>query len=76
MEFCDECGSMMKREDSVMVCSSCGYEAEQEGDSGDFISTTEQTGDELSESSDDANYEGRSWDAGCCWSIIVAVDRE
>jgi len=53
---------MMKREDSVMVCSSCGYETEQEGDLEDFISTTEQTGDELIETSEDANFEGKPTD--------------
>ncbi|MCU4719351.1 transcription factor S [Halapricum hydrolyticum] len=26
MEFCDECGSMMKTEGDVWVCSSCGAE--------------------------------------------------
>ena len=62
MQFCDECGSMMKKEDGVMVCSSCGYETEQEGDSEDFISTTEQTGDELIETSEDANFEGKPTD--------------
>jgi len=62
MQFCDECGSMMKKEDGVMVCSSCGYEAEQQRDSEEFISTTEQTGDELIESSADANFEGKPTD--------------
>lgn len=26
MEFCDECGSMMKTEGDKWVCGSCGYE--------------------------------------------------
>ncbi|MFB6089989.1 MAG: transcription factor S [Halobellus sp.] len=26
MEFCDECGSMMKTEGDVWVCGGCGYE--------------------------------------------------
>ena len=26
MEFCDECGSMMKTEDETWVCGSCGAE--------------------------------------------------
>lgn len=25
MEFCDECGSMMKAEEDVWVCGSCGH---------------------------------------------------
>lgn len=62
MQFCDECGSMMKKEDGVMVCSGCGYEAEQEGSTEDFISTQEQTGDELIETSEDANFEGKPKD--------------
>ncbi len=31
--MCDECGSMMKKEDGVMGCPNYGYEAAQEGDS-------------------------------------------
>ena len=26
MEFCDDCGSMMKTEDGMWVCGSCGFE--------------------------------------------------
>ncbi|MFW6153440.1 MAG: transcription factor S [Halobacteriota archaeon] len=26
MEFCDECGSMMVREEGTWVCTSCGHE--------------------------------------------------
>lgn len=53
---------MIKKQDGVMVCSNCGYKAEQKGDSEDFISTTEQTGDELIETSEDANFEGKPTD--------------
>jgi DNA-directed RNA polymerase subunit M len=53
---------MIKKVDGVMVCSSYGYEAEQEGDAEEFISTTEQTGDELIETSEDANFEGKPAD--------------
>jgi DNA-directed RNA polymerase subunit M len=59
MQFCDECGSMMKKRDGVMTCSSCGYEADQEGESDNFVTTTEQTGGELIETSEDANFEGK-----------------
>jgi DNA-directed RNA polymerase subunit M len=50
---------MMKKEDGMMVCTSCGYTAEQEGDPGDFVSTEEQSGDELVETEAGANFEGK-----------------
>jgi DNA-directed RNA polymerase subunit M len=62
MQFCDECGSMMMKEDGVMVCSSCGAEEEQEGDDSDFISTEEQSGGELIETEEGANFEGKPID--------------
>lgn len=68
MQFCDECGSMMKKQDGVMVCDSCGHSEEQQGDAEDFTTTTEQTGDELIETEEDANFEGKPTDD----SIICA----
>ena len=59
MQFCDDCGSMMKKRDGVMVCTSCGASAQQNADTAEFISTEEQSGDELIESSADANFEGK-----------------
>ncbi len=59
MQFCDDCGSMMKKEDGVMVCAGCGATAEQEVETEAFISTEEQTDDELIESSEEANFEGK-----------------
>ena len=59
MQFCDECGSMMRKEEGVMVCTSCGHSAEQTVDDEDFVSTTEQTGDELIETEEGANFEGK-----------------
>jgi DNA-directed RNA polymerase subunit M len=59
MQFCDDCGSMMKKEDGVMVCTNCGTSAEQERATEEFISTEEQTGEELIESSEDASFEGK-----------------
>lgn len=32
MEFCDECGSMMKREGGTWICGSCGHEQGGEDD--------------------------------------------
>lgn len=62
MQFCDDCGSMMKKSEGVMVCTSCGASAEQTVDSEEFVSTTEQSGDELIETEEDANFEGKPTD--------------
>lgn len=40
MEFCDECGSMMVREDGVWTCTSCGYQ--QSGDEEESYVVTEK----------------------------------
>jgi DNA-directed RNA polymerase subunit M len=47
MEFCDECGSMMKTEDSRWVCGSCGYEKARDQDKEEQMVTT--TGQEETE---------------------------
>lgn len=60
MQFCDACGSMMKPEDGRMVCSSCGAVDDQDSERADeFVSTAEQTHDDVIESSEDANFEGK-----------------
>lgn len=59
MQFCDECGSMMKKDDGVMVCTSCGERAEQEGDTEEFVTTERQSGDELIETEEGTNFEGK-----------------
>ena len=61
MQFCDDCGSMMKKEDGVMVCTSCGTSAEQDATES-FVSTTEQSGEELIETEEGANFEGKPTD--------------
>ncbi|PSQ45889.1 transcription factor S [Halobacteriales archaeon SW_6_65_15] len=50
MEFCDECGSMMKAEDGMWVCGSCGHE-EPKGDSADYTVTEGQEDSEIIETS-------------------------
>ncbi|WP_137283447.1 transcription factor S [Halorussus salinisoli] len=50
MEFCDECGSMMKAEDGMWVCGSCGYE-EPKGDSDSYTVTEGQEDSEVIETS-------------------------
>jgi DNA-directed RNA polymerase subunit M len=59
MQFCDECGSMMKKEDGVMVCTSCGASEEQEHDTEEYVSTDKQSGEELIETDENANFEGK-----------------
>lgn len=41
MEFCDDCGSMMKTDDGSWVCGSCGYEKPRERAAETAMTTTE-----------------------------------
>lgn len=50
MEFCGECGSMMKKSDDVWVCGACGYE-ETVGNEADYVVTEGQEVSEIIESS-------------------------
>ena len=50
---------MMKKQDGEMVCTGCGERAEQTVATETFISTEQQSGDELIESSEAANFEGK-----------------
>ena len=50
MEFCDECGSMMKAENGTWVCGSCDYE-KPKGDSTDYTVTEGQENTEVIETS-------------------------
>ncbi len=60
MQFCDDCGSMMKAEGDHMVCASCGATTERDRDREDaFITTESQTDDEVIESTEEANFEGK-----------------
>jgi DNA-directed RNA polymerase subunit M len=62
MQFCDDCGSMMVSVDGEMVCQNddCGATTERdESLAADFESTTEQTGDEVIETEEGANFEGK-----------------
>lgn len=43
MKFCDECGSMMKKQDDVWICSDCGAEElADEADAATMTSTESQ----------------------------------
>jgi len=60
MQFCDDCGSMMKPDDGRMVCSSCGAVVDQDEETArEYVSTEEQTDDDVIESSEEANFEGK-----------------
>ncbi|ELZ01134.1 transcription termination factor Tfs [Natrialba chahannaoensis JCM 10990] len=60
MQFCDDCGSMMMAEDDRMVCTNCGAASERDRDREDeFITTESQTDDEVIESDENANFEGK-----------------
>ena len=62
MQFCDECGSMMKSTGSQMVCADddCQHTvAKDEEKAAQFVSTEEQGDSEVIETSEDANFEGK-----------------
>ncbi|RLM89834.1 MULTISPECIES: transcription factor S [Halobellus] len=62
MQFCDECGSMMVSRDGAMVCTNedCGAQAEQDEELAEqFVSTEAQTDDDVIETTEDANFEGK-----------------
>lgn len=62
MQFCDECGSMMVSVDGEMVCQNeeCGATEEQESGLAEaYASTEEQSGEELIETEEGANFEGK-----------------
>ncbi|WP_135664269.1 transcription factor S [Halorhabdus rudnickae] len=60
MQFCDECGSMMHADGEEMVCQSCGYrKAKDQELADDFVSTEAQSDDDVIETEEDANFEGK-----------------
>jgi len=60
MQFCDDCGSMMKPDDGRMVCSSCGAVVDQDEETAaEYVSTEEQTDDDVIESDPEAADEGK-----------------
>jgi len=50
MEFCDECGSMMKAEDELWVCGSCGNKTPKDPEA-NYVVTEDQEASELIETS-------------------------
>ena len=60
VQFCDDCSSMMQPDGEEMVCSSCGNRVPKNEDrAAEFVSTDEQSGDELVETEEGANFEGK-----------------
>lgn len=62
MQFCDACGSLMRLEGGRMVCSNdeCGASAERDEErAAQFVSTDEQSGDEVIETEEGAEFEGK-----------------
>jgi len=50
MEFCDECGSMMKADDGLWICTSCDNEQVKDPDA-NYVLTEGQEATEVIESS-------------------------
>jgi len=50
MEFCDECGSMMRAEDGLWVCASCGHEQPKDPEA-NYVVTEDQEASEIIETS-------------------------
>ena len=60
MQFCDDCGSMMHADGDEMVCQSCGTRVAKDVDrAAEFVSTAEQSDDDVIETEEDANFEGK-----------------
>ncbi len=62
MQFCDDCGSMMKADGEVMVCTNEACEvatARDREQEAAFVTTESQTFDDVIESDEDANFEGK-----------------
>lgn len=60
MQFCDDCGSMMHADGEEMVCQSCGATVEKDADrAAEFVSTAEQSDDDVIETEEGSNFEGK-----------------
>jgi len=60
MQFCEDCGSMMKADGDVMVCTDCGAEQPRDDEAeAAFVSTEEQSDDDVIETEEGADFEGK-----------------
>lgn len=57
MEFCDNCGSMMKTRDGVWECTRCDY-TQLRDETADFVVTAEQEDGGVIETNDEAEERG------------------
>jgi len=57
MQFCDDCGSMMKTDGDEWVCAACGATASRGED--EFVSTDAQADEEVIETEENASFEGK-----------------
>ncbi|MFB6136312.1 MAG: transcription factor S [Halobacteriaceae archaeon] len=64
MEFCDECGSMMKAEDDFWVCTSCEHE-QPRGDAAQYVVSEDQEASEIIESAGGESSGLPTTDARC-----------
>jgi len=67
MEFCDECGSMLKTEGDTWVCASCGFEKDRDtGSEDEMVTTAGQEESEVVDVSDTDANEGRPTTSAQC----------
>lgn len=60
MQFCDECGSMMRADGDVMMCSQCGAtQTRDEELAAQFTSTEPQSTDDVIETEEGVADEGK-----------------
>ncbi|MFB6125434.1 MAG: transcription factor S [Halanaeroarchaeum sp.] len=59
MQFCEECGSMMRAEGDVWVCSACGHEQARDAGEADYVSTEAQDDSDVIETEEGAEFEGK-----------------
>ncbi|MFB6162439.1 MAG: transcription factor S [Halococcoides sp.] len=60
MQFCEECGSLMHADGDAMVCSECGAREAKDSDrAAEFVSTDEQSDDDVIETEKGASFEGK-----------------
>jgi DNA-directed RNA polymerase subunit M len=66
MEFCDECGSMMKTEGDRWICASCGYEKPRdEGAEAEMTTTQGQEETEIVDMSEAEDQARPTTEARC-----------
>lgn len=60
MQFCSDCGSLMRAENNDMVCSNCGtIESKDETLTDQYTSTQEQTSEDVIETEEGDAFEGK-----------------